>query len=70
MDEHHTFVKTMTALMFEFGNLWGGLSLNSKWHFFDKESSHKLVNLGTPFFGQTLIKKILIYIFVFLRVFA
>ena len=55
MDEHHTFVKTMTALMFEFGNLWGGLSLNSKWHFFDKESSHKLVNLGTPFFDQTLI---------------
>ena len=55
MDEHHTFVKTMTALMCEFGNLWGGPFFELHMAFFDKQSSHKLVNLGTPFFDQTLI---------------
>ena len=49
MDEYHTFVKTMTALMFEFGNLWRGPFFEVQMAFFDKESSHKRVSLGNLF---------------------
>ena len=40
----------MTALMFEFSNLWGWPFFELQMAFFDKESSHKLVSLGYPFF--------------------
>ena len=63
MDEHHTFVKTMTALMFEFGNLWGGPFFELQMTFFDEESSHKLVSLGYPFFLNPESKTIEILFF-------
>ena len=50
MDEYHIFVNTMTALIVKCGNLWGGPFFELQMAFFNKESSHKLVSLGDPFF--------------------
>ena len=63
MDEHHTFVKTMI----EFGNLWGGPFFELQMAFFDKESSHKLVSLGYPFFLNPESKTIEILFFLQVR---
>ena len=55
MDEYHTFVDTLIALIVKCGNLWGGPLIELQMAFFNKESSHKLVSWETHFFYQTLI---------------
>ena len=70
MDEYHTFVDTLIALIVKCGNLWGGPFFELQMACFNKESSHKLVSRETLFFYNLYIivffKAIFLYLLLFL----